>query len=443
MSDSRLFGTSIPEYKKTLIISIIDACFFSIMMGFGEAFIVPLALYHGYEGAEIGLITAVPILTGALLQAFSGSFISVLKSRKRMVLFFVAVQIVSFPLYVSSILFHWKSVIGFIIISTIYWGMGLALNPGWASWMADLTKDTKRERYFARRSQISNLSMLVSMVTAGLLMRYFSKHDNTETGFIVLFTIAFTARIISWFFLNAKSDVPATINNGITPGQFIEDGKTILRSPKSNLIYFVVLFNSAVFLAAPYFAPYMLNNLKFGYEQFIILQAVGVLAKVIFLPAWGKMSEHYGTRKPLILAVSLGTILPILWLFSDNYAYLLFVNLLTGFVWGGFELSAFNIMMTSYKGKMEISSWAWYNTLNGSAQVAASTLSGHFQTSGFLSIHQVFIISGLLRIVPIVIFAQSIKEISGFPKIHYYQLFFRILSERISLRPFHFNSDNK
>lgn len=432
-----------PEYRRSLLYSVIDSGLFSMMMGFGEAFIVPLALFHGFGGVEIGLLAALPILAGALLQSMSGTFISLFRSRRRMVLFFVSMQILAFPLFMLGIIYDTGSFVLFLAVCVLYWGAGIALNPAWASWMTSLSRGIRREVYFARRSQFSSVFMLLSMLAGGFLMRHFQHHQLAGRGFLLVLGLAMISRMISWVFLWLKKEPPLQGNEGITPSQFVRDGLHIARSPQAGLILVVVLFNSGVFFAAPYFTPYMLNDLGLGYEQFVIIQSVGILSKVLFLPAWGLISSQYGIRKPLLLAMGMAAVLPMLWLFSGSFYYLCLIHVLTGFVWGGFELSAFNMMMKSYRGHKEVSCWAWFNTFNGTGQVLFSGISGILQTRGLLTIFQVFAISGLIRVLPVIVWGRRIAEKEEYPVIGYHQLFMRIISLRLGMRPITFDEGDE
>ncbi len=423
------------QYKRSLLCSIGDAFTFSMMMAFGESFIVPLALYLGFSGGEIGIITGLPILCGAILQTFSGWFLALFKTRKRMMLFMVFVQASSLLLYIAILYFKFKSVVVFTLVSIIYWGINLALNPIWASWLNDLTVNVPKGRYFARRVQISNFALFITMIPAGFFLKFMTNIGHTVAGFAVLFALAALSRYASWVFILMKHEPKMQQGTGINPVQFIKGTSDVFMTSKANVLFFLIFFNFGVFIAAPFFTPFMLDKLNFGYEQFIIIQSLGIIGKVIFLPAWGFIMEHYGTRKPLIMCSVLATLLPLLWIFSGNFWYLCFINIFTGIIWGGFELSSLSMLMNNYDSKQTVLAWSWFNTLNGFGQVTSSSISGRLQTIGVMNYHEMFFASAVVRILAVILLAKKIKEYKTFPSIRYHHLFMRVFSVRSSIAP--------
>ena len=78
--------------SRSLNMSIMEGFFASIMLTAGAAFIVPFALYLGANTVDIGFLNAIPALLGSLVQLFSMRLLERFRSRKRLVVFFVALQ---------------------------------------------------------------------------------------------------------------------------------------------------------------------------------------------------------------------------------------------------------------------------------------------------------------------------------------------------------------
>jgi MFS family permease len=64
-----------------------------------------------------------------------------------------------------------------------------------------------------------------------------------------------------------------------------------------------------------------------------------VLVQFLVLSRWGRLYDLFGNR--IILQLT-GFTIPILWIVSANFYYLLAVQALSGLVWSGFSLSASN-----------------------------------------------------------------------------------------------------
>ena len=62
---------------------------------------------------------------------------------------------------------------------------------------------------------------------------------------------------------------------------------------------YLVCVQAAVQLSGPYFTPFMLEKLHFSYGMYVILISVAYLAKVLALPAWGRLAQHIGAQQLL------------------------------------------------------------------------------------------------------------------------------------------------
>lgn len=402
------------------------------MMGVGEAFIVPMAVAGGLRGEEIGLLSTLPLLFGAFLQTWSGTFLHRLGGRKQYVLAFVGVQAASYLLLTLVVLNSWYSFWILLPILSMYWGSALGLSPAWSSWIGSLTENVPRGRYFALRSQIANGALLFASGSAGYAMQHFQVVNLTHHGFVTMFLIAFVARVISLILLSCKYDPPSTAAEGITFIKFIRDGRSILRSREIKVFLFLVAFNSAVFFSASYFTPYMLRTLGLSYGELILIQCSSIAAKILFLRIWGNLIDTYGSRKVMLLCSTLISVVPVLWVPLDSVAWLCFIQVLTGMVWAGFELASFNLMLGATVGRERISYWAWYNMLNGFGQVGTSFVAGWLLSRDILQYKDVFIISGALRLIAIIALAKSIQNTENSTPIPYHRLFFRVFSDRAS-----------
>jgi MFS family permease len=83
----------------------------------------------------------------------------------------------------------------------------------------------------------------------------------------------------------------------------------------------------------------MLGPLGFDYATFALLTGVSFLARVLALPALGRLAHGGGTRRVLWIG-SLGIVpLPMLWLVSDSIAWLFALQIGAGVSWAAFELA--------------------------------------------------------------------------------------------------------
>jgi hypothetical protein len=92
-------------------------------------------------------------------------------------------------------------------------------------------------------------------------------------------------------------------------------------------------------IAAPYFTPYMLGPLELTYGGFMTLIAASFAARVAVLPLLGRLAYRRSARNLLWLG-GIGIVpLPVLWLVSHDFYYLLGLQLFAGVAWGSIELA--------------------------------------------------------------------------------------------------------
>jgi MFS family permease len=95
----------------------------------------------------------------------------------------------------------------------------------------------------------------------------------------------------------------------------------------------------AVNVAGPFFTPYMFGPLALSYTRYMILIATTLVARVAILPFFAALAERRGTRV-LLGWGALGIVpLPVLWLVSDRFAYLVALQALSGTAWAALELA--------------------------------------------------------------------------------------------------------
>jgi len=72
--------------------------------------------------------------------------------------------------------------------------------------------------------------------------------------------------------------------------------------------------------------------------------AIAVVMQILALNTVERISGSFGNHLLLVATGRMVPILPALWLFSDNFWYLLVVPALGGLTWTGFTLSAGNFL---------------------------------------------------------------------------------------------------
>lgn len=403
-----------------LTLSIIDGIFYSLMLGFGETYLVPYAVKLGASDFQLGLLSSLPLLAGSLAQVASPRFVQGFGGRRPLVRLCVMLQALSFlPLLSLSTLPRGGAIL-LIAIVVLYWIFQLGGAAAWQSWMGDLVPETIRGDYFSRRSRWIQLATFSSVVTGGLLLQRF--------GFVVIFLLAFVSRLGSFFVLKRQEEPPHH-----TPPEFQFTFFEFIRKMRFNnyglFVLYSAVFAVAHYLAGPYFNPYLLRTLQVSPSQFMLAQAVFVASKSLFLPVWGHYSDRYGSRKLLSLAGYLCPILPLLWILARDLLGVVLVQVAAGFVWAGMELCAFNFILDCTTPARRTRCAAYYQVFVGLGSVAGALLGSLvLQLPLFfeISYYKVFLVSGVARLLVSLYFLPRIRELRTVEPISYRTLLVRM-----------------
>lgn len=378
------------------------------MVGLGESYLPAFALALGMGEVVSGLVASVPMMAGALLQLASPFAVRKLGSHRRWVICCATCQALSFvPLVIAALMGRLP---GFWVfaIATLYWGAGLATGPAWNTWMEGLIPRTIRPRFFAYRTRMTQIGLVTGLLAGGMALQFGKSHGQPLAAFALLFSIACASRCLSALFLARQSEpppCPARLQ-GIDTAQVLRRFRS---GGGSGILFYLLAVQAAVWLSGPFFTPYMLKKLHLSYSSFAILTAAAVTAKVISLPFFGRFAQRSGTKKLLWIG-GLG-IVPLsgLWLVSDNFYYLMALQIVGGVAWAAYELAMFLLFFETIDARERTGVLTIYNLGNALATVGGSLIGWAFLVSmgetqqAFLTL---FLLSSFCRVGALVLLAR-------------------------------------
>jgi len=387
--------------KSNLRASVADGATFGVMVGAGESYFAAFALAVGLGEVSAGLVSSVPLLAGGILQLISLRAVKWIGSEKRWIVLCSAMQGLAFiPLVIAAVTGS-VSLGGLLVIASVYWAGGLAGGPAWNTWIEVIVPRKIRPRYFARRTRISQFMTLIGLVGGGALLQWAEASGQTLAGFACLFAIAGLFRMWSVYWL-ARHQTPGIIGPNVIGTGVIgtsaigtnANGTSARRSrtdraPKSDaarnagngmavsgvrLLAYLVVVQGMVQVSGPYFASYMLEQLQYSYASFVTLLAVGFLAKVAALTAWVTVA-HRGGAKMLLWIGGVGIVpLASLWIVSQNFYWLMAVQILSGTMWAAYELGFFLLFFEALPIERRTRMLTYYNLANTSAWCAGALI---------------------------------------------------------------------
>ena len=417
--------------RKSLRYSVIDGMFSASMIGFGESFLVAYAIFLKATTLQIGLLSSLPQALGSAMQFFSTRLIHLLGTRKRLVVASALLQGLMYVPVALVFFFGTLRVVHLLLFACLYWIFGMILSPAWNSWMGDLVNEDRRGAYFGRRSKVTGTATFLSFLAAGYTLQRFGGDERTQyAGFAVIFLLAFASRMLSVLFL-AKKYEPTYVMPPEAEFGFIEFLRQARFRNYGLFVLYLALMNFSVSLSAPFFTPYLLRDLQFGYLAFTVVNAAAIAAKVASMPVWGRAADRFGARRVLSLTGYLMPVVPLLWLFAGGMGYIILIQLYSGFVWGGFEIASFSFIFDTTSPQKRATCVAYYNVINGAALISGALLGtlivhahGPFRSPYLL----VFLASGLLRFGASLVFVPRLREVRAVETIGTSRLFLKVVS---------------
>ncbi|KAA5541954.1 MFS transporter [Roseiconus nitratireducens] len=372
-----------------------DAACFGAMVGCGETYFAPFALAIGLSETAAGLVASLPLLAGGLIQLVSPIAITWLGSLQRWVVAGAFVQAFSFVPLAIAAWYGSLSLPWLLLIAAVYWGAGLATGPAWNTWMEEVVPAERRIRFFARRSRLQQATTFVALMAAGVLLQWAEASQVALIGFATTFCIAAGFRIASALFLHRTDSTPIghlplgdaesgqpDSEDAIDPTESHDElalanwstddpvGPDAIR-----LLVYLVLMQAFIQFSAPYFVPYMLQQLEFSYGIYVMLISIAFLSKVLSMSFWAGIAETAGASRLLWIG-GIGLVpLAGLWIVSNNLLWLAGMQVLSGIAWAAYELGFFLMFFETLPPGHRTRLLTYYN-LGNTLSMCAGALAG-------------------------------------------------------------------
>ena len=414
---------------KTLRFSFLDGIFASGMTGFTQDYFTPFILHLGATARQVGFLSALPNLCGALMQLKSADVTDKLDSRKRVITFFVFLQaLMLLPMVAMSLLGKAQIAI-FIAIVTLFISLGAFVLPAWGSMMSDIIPENKRGEYFGWRNRVLGFIAIVSSFTAGFILNLTNK-TNVLLGFAAIFGLAFILRMFSSYFLSRMRE-PRLEHREEDYFSLVDFLSRIKESNFAQFALLVSLMHFSTYIASPFFAVLMLRDLHFSYILYTVIILTATLTVILTIGRWGIHADKVGNIKILRFTAPLVAIVPLFWIVNRHPLFLIVAQVFSGFAWAGFNLSASNFIYDASSPGKRTRCISYFNVLSGGFICAGAILGGLLAPKlprifGY-NLLTLFVVSSVLRLVAAFLIRLKIREVRPVENISSNQLFFSMI----------------
>ncbi len=319
-----------------------DGLFQAITQGGGEQYLSAFALLFHATPFHLSILSAIPQLLGTWAQLLSVKVSHWFPNRKAQVFWGIIGQSVSWiPIIALPLL--WPHLGPWLLIAGVamYFAFTHFASPAWNSLITDLLDPNERGMYFAKRARVMAMTSFLTLCLGGALLSYFEHQQLLWIGFAIMFLTAGLCRSASALALAQVTDLPSH-ELGDNPTGFRE----FLRTGTSRNFHYFLLFSglmhAAVLVAGPFFVIYMIQDLQLPYWEYGTWLAAGIIGQFVTLTAWGQFGDRFGNKALLTMTGFIVPVLPMLYLISTAWPFLVIVNFFGGVIWAGLSLGLQN-----------------------------------------------------------------------------------------------------
>lgn len=362
--------------RSTLRNSQKEAISSSAMTATSDNFFNAFAIFIQASMSQLGLLTGFPQLFGAVMQFISVS-LSTYFCRKNIIVVGATVQATGLlAMSLLSIFRPENAIWYFISLAMLHHGLLNLVQPHWRAWMGSIVPPRRRGKFFAARSRLTMIASLCVFLIGGSLLTISNQLELAGLGFSLLFLLAALGRFNSARLLWLMHD-PQIHTRSKVASQTWRKLHTAWQDPVFRQYSFLVAgMQSMVAISAPFFAVYMLNELKFTYMQFVLSGVASIATQFMTLKFWGRFSDKFGNRLVMVITCGMIPIVPLFWLFSGDFTYILIIQAISGLWWSGFTLSTANYIYDIRPHQADFATYAAMQAGLGAALVFLGSLLG-------------------------------------------------------------------
>jgi hypothetical protein len=398
--------------RRDLRLSIGDGAGYGVMAGVAEVYLPAFGLALGMAPAAAGLLATMPLLAGGLLQLLAPHAIARAKSLRGWTVGCIVVQALSFVPLIAIALGGTVSQPLVFGAAAVFWAAGMAASAAWNPWMARVVPVRLRGRFFGQRQRIVQVTMLLGLVGAGVALHACAGTPHVLDAYAAMFALAMIARLASaWMLSRQGRGVEASPQRRM---RLRSIAPRLRGTPRASLLGYLVAAFAAASIAGPFLTPYVLDHHGFGYAEYSVFTATIVVAKIVALPALGRLIQRVGVRRVLTTCALAIAPLPVLWALSGSFTWLLAVQIYGGIAWAGFELGMLMALFDGNDDAERITLQVAFSALQSIGTAGASIVGGVMLASlgaDHAAYLWVFAVSAVARLAAVVLLVRELPRV--------------------------------
>jgi len=366
------------------------------------AFLTAFAIQLGASNAMIGLLAAIPHLSG-FVQFAAVPVLERVRSRKAV---YTWAGWVARPmlLVIASAALIPSSGIALAVIATAFavrYAAGAFMGCAWSSWMRDLIPESRRGEIFARRQRVMTMVAMTMSICAGAFVDAWRAYVPAAPSYVysLLYVAAFVGGAYAMLASRRIAEPPMGTANTASGRSTLEAMLRPFRDQNfRRLIGFLSTWNFAVNLAAPMFTVHMIKGIGLQVATIMVLATLSQLASYVTFSYWGAIADRFSNKSVLRVCGPLFIACIFAWtftMFPNRHALtvplLVAIHILTGVATAGVSLAGSNIALKLAPAHEATGYIAASAACNAASAGIASLLGG--LTSGFFLARELTVVA--------------------------------------------------
>ncbi len=402
------------DTKQALKLNTVEGAFAVAADNLAAPYLGLFALALGATPSQIGMLTAFPNFMGNILQIPAALLAERQKDKRWLIIVGGYINRLSWILMAFlTFLLPQQVRVGFVILLATFRFMAANTGvPAWTTLQATLVPKSMRGKYYANRNMVLNTSAVLATILATFLLRL-----GFPVSYQIIFVLTAILGIVSVFLFSkiAFEQTPprAKVASSDSYLKKIKAFTKEIGSQKDFRGYVIsaIVWNFGIFLSAPLFVVYYVQDLGGTEGAWAIFAAVNLASMVLLQRYWGRLADYFGPKSVMIVSGLGIIILPLLWWFATNAWFPLIIHVVNGLFWGGYNLAAFNLLLDITPDDNRTVYVGVYNTLMGVATAVGPLLGGF--AAEVVGLRPIFLISFVGRAVALYLFYRNVADSGG------------------------------
>lgn len=383
-------------WNKNLNAYYYQGIYWAIFNIFTYMFLDAYAIHLGASNFYMGIFGALPFIA-VFLAEIPGALLGNLFDHRKITVFALVLNRFAWVVIILSYYFFPNKILLLILI--LYFSCefsALLSDPAWTEIVAEVIPKKIRGEYTGYRER----SIAIAKIIAILVVGFFIERIASKTfGYNVLFSFGVIFGLISVFYIWKINIQQKPQHKTYTFKDFFDVGGQF-----KNFLGYSFYFAFAQMIASPFFVVFLLKDMGVSLSFYSISLTVEAIASIFAAKRVGIFSDKYGDKLMhtiCLFGASLTPLLYLLFVTPSTIWVLIPISFISGFAWGGYNLTKGNLLLDATdEGDREVSV-AMYRTLTSIPMFIAPLIGGFIADNFsflFSGIPLIFAISFILRI---------------------------------------------